>query len=142
MSGMLGQILGNVFGGQQPGQSSGIAGVLQQVLAVRDAQGRTGVAAILAQFQDAGLGAHAQSWVSTGQNVPVTPDQVGQAFTPSQISAWASQAGTTPEAMRQVLSEALPQVVDRLTPAGEVTAQPSDLSGLLGSLLGGANRRA
>jgi uncharacterized protein YidB (DUF937 family) len=110
-------------------------GILQQVLASGGAGGAGGVSAVVSRFEAAGLGQQAQSWVGTGANQPVTPDQVGQAFTPEQISGWASQAGTTPEAMRQVLAEALPHTVDHLTPGGQPPTQTADISGMLQGLL-------
>jgi uncharacterized protein YidB (DUF937 family) len=141
MSGMLGQLLGGLLGGGQPGQpgqpaqQSPLMGILQQVLASGGQGGAGGVSAVVSRFEAAGLGQQAQSWVGTGANQPVTPDQVGQAFTPEQISGWASQAGTTPEAMRQVLAEALPHTVDHLTPGGQPPAQTADISGMLQGLL-------
>jgi uncharacterized protein YidB (DUF937 family) len=136
MSGFLGQVLGGLMGGQQA-QSSPLIGVLQQVLSTRDGTA-TGLPALLARFQAAGLGNQAQSWVSSGENLPVSSDQVSHVFSPDEIAGWASQAGTTPEAMRQVLSQALPHIVDRLTPAGQMPAHTADLSGMLTSLLGGS----
>lgn len=139
MSGFFGQILQGVLGGGQQGQGSPIAGILQQVLAMKDGDNQ-GVAAIISKFQAAGLGDHVQSWVGTGQNAPISGDQIGQAFSSEQIEGWAQQAGTTPDAMRNVLAEALPHVVDHATPGGEVPDQTQmpDLSGLIGRLLGGA----
>ena len=137
MSGMLGQLLGGLMGGGQPGQQPPLVGILQQVLAAKDSNGNSGVAAIVSKFQGAGLGSQVQSWVGTGSNQAVSPDHVGQVFAPEQIDAWANQAGTTPDAIRQVLAEALPHVVDHMTPGGQVppTTQTADLSGLLQSAL-------
>lgn len=137
MSGIFGQILQGVLSGGGQGQGTPIAGILQQILAMRDGD-QSGVAAIVSRFEAVGLGQHAQSWVGTGQNVPVTGDQIGSAFSPQQIEGWAQQAGTTPEAMRDVLAQALPHVVDHLTPSGQVPSQTPDLSDMLGRLLGGA----
>jgi uncharacterized protein YidB (DUF937 family) len=153
MSGMLGQLLGGLLGGGQTGQQCPLAGILQQVLAgggqgsagaAGGAQGGGGISAVVSRFEAAGLGQQAQSWVGTGANQPVTPDQVGQVFPAEQIRQWASQAGTTPDAMRQVLAEALPHAVDHLTPGGQPPAQTADISGMLQSLLGqlGGTRRA
>ena len=135
MSGMLGQLLGGMMG--QGGQSS-LVGVLEQVLTTGGSAsgGGGGIAALVTRFAAAGLGPQAQSWVGTGTNQPVTPDQVNQVFTPQEISQWAAQAGTTPDKMSQVLSEALPHAVDHLTPSGQVPAQTSDVSGMLRGLLG------
>ncbi len=92
MSGLIGQILGSVMGGQQAGQPTAIAAILQQVLTANGG----GVASVVSRFEAAGLGSHAQSWVSTGENQPVSADQIGKVFSPEQINTWSTQAGTTP----------------------------------------------
>jgi uncharacterized protein YidB (DUF937 family) len=140
MSGLVGQILQGVLGGGGQAQSSSIlTGVLQQVLAVKDGD-KEGVAAIVQKFQNAGFGSYVQSWVGTGTNQPISVDHVGSVFSPEQISGWAQMAGTTPEAIRDVLARAIPQVVDHLTPGGEVPAQTPpqmvDLAAILGKLMG------
>jgi uncharacterized protein YidB (DUF937 family) len=137
MSGLLGQILGGVLGGAQSGQSSPVTGILQQVLAMRDSQGNSGVAAIISKFESAGLGTQVQSWVGTGSNAPVSPDHINQVFSRQQIEGWAAHAGTTPAALSNVLAQALPHVVDHLTPDGQVPPHNADLSEMLSKLLGG-----
>ncbi len=141
MSGFLGQILQGVLGGSGQGQSSPmLTGILQQVLAVKDGD-KEGVAAIIQKFQNAGLGTQVQSWIGSGANAQISPDHVSSVFSPEQIQGWAQQAGTTPDAIRGVLAEAIPHVVDHLTPGGEVPAQTPpqmvDLAGILGRLMGG-----
>jgi len=139
MSGFLGQILQGVFGGGQQGQASVINTILQQVLSVREGD-QEGLAAIIAKFQNAGLGSHVQSWIGTGPNAPVSPEQVGSVFSWQQILAWAQQLGITPEALQNLLARGLPQVIDQLTPQGQMPSQPpqaDDLASLLGRLFGG-----
>jgi uncharacterized protein YidB (DUF937 family) len=138
LSGFLGQMLQGFLGGGQQGQSSPINAILQQVLTMKDGD-KQGVAAVISKFQNAGLGQAVQSWVGTGTNALVSGDQVGQAFSADQINGWAKQAGTTPDAMRDVLAQAVPHMVDHLTPGGQVPAQTQapDLAGLLGQLMGG-----
>lgn len=141
MSGIFGQLLQGVLSGGPQGQASPLNGILQQVLAVRDGD-KQGVAAIVSKFQNAGLGQQVQSWVGTGQNASLSPDQVSGAFSQEQINGWAQQAGTTPDAMRTVLAEAVPHVVDHYTPNGQVPnqtpTQMPDLSGLLARFMGSA----
>ena len=137
-SGFFGQILQGVMGGGGQGQGSPVSGILQQVLAFKDGDNQ-GVAAIISKFQAAGLGQHVQSWVGNGDNAPISGDQVAQAFPPEQIEGWAAKAGTTPDALREVLAQALPHMVDHLTPGGAVpdgTGMP-DLSGFLSRFMGG-----
>ena len=140
MSGMLGQLLGGLMGSGGQGQSP-LVNVLQQVLAQQG-----GVGGLVSKFQQAGYGQQANSWVGASANQPVSPEQVGHVFAPEQIEQWATQAGTTPDAMRQVLAEAVPHTVDQLTPGGQVPppaqTQSADIGGMLQGLLGQlANRR-
>jgi uncharacterized protein YidB (DUF937 family) len=140
MSGFFGQILQGVLGGGQGGQASPIVNtILQQVLSVKDGD-KEGVAAIISKFQNAGLGDAVQSWIGSGTNAQISPDHVGAAFSPQQIQGWAQQAGITPDAIRDVLSQALPHVVDHLTPQGQVPDQTPpqmlDLASILGRFMG------
>lgn len=143
MSGFLGQIVGGLLNSGGTGQGSPIAGILQQVMG---GQGSGGIAGLLQQFESAGLGQQARSWVGTGGNEPVAPEQLAQVFPQEQVSAWAEQAGTTPDALLSVLSQALPHMVDHATPTGTAEgAEVPDLQALLGRFmgnLGGGSRPA
>jgi len=143
MSGFFGQLLQGAMGGGGPPQSSPVATILQDVLAMSDGNNQ-GVGAIISRFEAAGLGQHVQSWVGNGENAPVTGEQVGQAFSPEEIEGWAQRAGTTPDAMRDVLAQALPHMVDHMTPGGQVPEQGQmpDFSSLIGRFMGmgGATR--
>jgi len=135
MSGFLGQVLGGLLGGQAQGQSSVLAGILQQVLSSSG-----GLEGLVSRFERAGLGNAAQSWIGTGQNQAVSPEQIGQVFPDDQLGRWASEAGTTPDQLQAVLAQALPHTVDRATPNGQLPAPGGmpDLSGIVGQLLGGS----
>ena len=87
------------------------------------------------RFTSAGYGEHAQSWVG-GDPLPVTGNQINEVFTPEEIQGWASKLGVDPDKMRIVLAEAIPQVVDHLTPSGQVPTENATaaLSGLVGRL--------
>ena len=134
MSGLLGQLVGTFLQGQSGAQPSAIAGIVQQIVAGSGSSG--GVAALISRFEAAGLGQNAQSWVSTGPNQAVSPDQLSQVFSSDEIGNWAKQAGTTPDAILNVLSEALPKAVDHVTPNGQMPAQTEDLAGMLQKLMG------
>jgi uncharacterized protein YidB (DUF937 family) len=71
-------------------------------------------------MQRAGFGDQARSWVSRGQNMPISPDDLGQIFGQGGIDEIARRAGLTPQQTSEGLSELLPDVVDRLTPEGDV----------------------
>jgi uncharacterized protein YidB (DUF937 family) len=77
-----------------------------------------GVAGIVNQLQAQGLGATAKSWVSTGPNQPISPEQLHQAFGVEAIAQLAAKTGLNPQELLQRLSQALPTAVDHLTPGG------------------------
>jgi uncharacterized protein YidB (DUF937 family) len=82
--------------------------------------GMGGLGDLLAQFQRAGFGEQANSWVSTGQNMPIPPDAMSQVFGGEGLAKIAAQAGLTEQQASAGLSEVFPDVVDRLTPQGQM----------------------
>ena len=130
MSGFLGSLMG---------AAPALPGILTQVLGTAQGAAGGGLPALLQQLEAAGLGTQMRSWIGQGENMPVAPEQLANAFSPEQVQSWADQAGTTPEAILKVLSEALPHAVDHATPDGEVpppNAPPPDFGALIGRLLG------
>ena len=79
-----------------------------------------GIPGIVSQFEKQGLGPTVRSWVSTGANQPISPDQVHQVFGSDMIGQLAAKAGMNPQELAQKLSTLLPQAIDKLTPAGQV----------------------
>lgn len=110
---VLGRLTG---GGAAGGAGQGLAASVLELLSNR--QG--GIAGLVESFQQNGLGEIASSWVGRGGNLPVSPEQLRQVFGNDQIQAFAQSAGIVPEAAGSQLAEALPGIVDRLTPDGEV----------------------
>ena len=147
--GLLDSVLGSAMGALQGGGQGGAGGdVLMQVIgSLLQGQGGAGGAAgglgaLLQQLQQGGLGEAAQSWVSSGPNLPVSADQLQSALGADRISALAQQVGLPAGALSSQLAQFLPQVVDQLTPGGQLPAGGgADLGGLLGNVLGGLLRR-
>ncbi len=79
-----------------------------------------GVQGIVAQMEQQGLGNTVKSWVGTGANLPISPDQVHAVFGSDAISGLAAKFGLNPQDLAQKLSQVLPQAVDKLTPNGVV----------------------
>ncbi len=77
-----------------------------------------GVQGIVAQLEQQGLGGTVRSWVGTGANQPITPDQVHQAFGSDTVKQIAARLNITPEDLAAKLSQVLPQAIDKLTPGG------------------------
>jgi uncharacterized protein YidB (DUF937 family) len=147
--GLLDSVLGSAMGALQGGGQGGAGGaVLMQVIgSLLQGQGGAGGAAgglgaLLQQLQQGGLGDAAQSWVSTGPNLPVSADQLQSALGADRIDALAQQVGLPAGDLSSQLAQFLPQVVDQLTPGGQLPAGGgADLGGLLGNVLGGLLRR-
>jgi uncharacterized protein YidB (DUF937 family) len=136
--GGLGDILGEILGGGRgmPGQrvagssqSDPLSDVLQSAgigsLGGLLAGGASGgvLGGLLQQFDQAGRGDAARSWVSKGDNVPVTPKDVENTFGPDIIDQIAQQFGMDRNELLKGLSQMLPQVVDQLTPDGRLPTE-------------------
>ncbi|HXA35304.1 MAG TPA: YidB family protein [Steroidobacteraceae bacterium] len=79
-----------------------------------------GIQGIVSQLEQQGLGGTVRSWVGTGANQPITPDQIHQAFGSDTVKQLAARVGMTPEDLAAKLSQILPQALDKLTPGGVV----------------------
>ena len=79
-----------------------------------------GVQGIVAQMEKQGLGNTVKSWVGTGANAPITPEQVHTAFGPEVIANMAAKFGMNSQELAQKPSQVLPQAIDRLTLGGMV----------------------
>jgi uncharacterized protein YidB (DUF937 family) len=94
-----------------------------------------GLAGLVQKFQAGGLGDVVASWISTGQNLPVSADQIVNVLGDGRIQEIARTLGIEPDAVSGHLAQVLPQVVDKLTPNGTLP-EAGGLGGLLGALAG------
>lgn len=138
--GLLDNMLGaatQALGGQPAGGSDWV-GLISGLLANGTAHG--GLAGLLQQLEAGGLGQQVQSWVSTGANLPVSGEQIAAALggAGGLLGQLAQQAGVSHAEAGQQLSQLLPQIVDHLTPNGQLPAGGAgglaELTGLLGGL--------
>jgi uncharacterized protein YidB (DUF937 family) len=123
LPGMLGGMLG---GGNRPA-AGGVGGgaILAAVMLLLQQQG--GIGAVLGKLQSSGLGAHARSWVESGPNMPVSGDQLHQALGPDALSGLAAKLGVNTQQAGSVLSQVLPELVNHLTPNGQLPNNHGDL---------------
>jgi uncharacterized protein YidB (DUF937 family) len=141
--GALGQSHGG--GGGQADLLGAVIGMLGQGGGASGAAGGSGglggLAGLVEKFSQSGMGDQVKSWISTGQNLPVTGDQVSSALGSDTISQLAQQLGMGQGDLAAQLSQLLPQVVDKLTPHGQMPDVSAaggglgDLAGMLGGLL-------
>src|SRR5262245_10635210 len=118
--GGLGDIVGQVLGGRSGGGGGNLGDILGGVLGRGATAEAGGLGGLLEQMERAGLGNEARSWVGTGQNMPISPEAFGRVFGEDGVAEIARRAGLTPKQTSDGLSELLPEVVDRVTPEGQV----------------------
>ena len=120
-----GQAAGRGMAGTVMALLPGVLGMLSQSqgsgrTAGAGMSGTGGLGGLLEQMQRAGYGDQARSWVSTGPNLPVSPDVMAKVFGQDGLAQIASRAGLSEQQASAGLTEILPDVVDRLTPQGQV----------------------
>ena len=91
-----------------------------QGLAGNEEEPGPGLQGLLARLQTAGLGGFVASWLGSGTNLPITPDQLRDALGDAEVAAVARRADLSPEVLLETLSEHLPGIIDRLSPAGQL----------------------
>ena len=82
-----------------------------------------GLTDLLKQFEQAGQGDVAKSWVGTGPNKQISPDDIEKALGEERVNTLAEQAGLSRVALLSGLSEQLPLMVDQLTPHGRLPTE-------------------
>jgi uncharacterized protein YidB (DUF937 family) len=93
-----------------------------------------GLQGLMQNFHEKGLGAVATSWVSGGQNMPISADQIHQILGSDQVKALASKCGISPDVAGGAIAQLLPGIVDKLTPNGQVP-EHSNVMDMVGGLL-------
>ncbi|MBS0150571.1 MAG: DUF937 domain-containing protein [Nitrospira sp.] len=116
----MGQVVGGLLGGQ-----SGQNPLLQAVAGLLGNNSNLGgLAGLVQAFQKNGLGEIVNSWVSTGQNMPASPQQIEQGLGSDLLKQLAGKAGLSPQDASAQLSDLLPSLVDKLTPNGKIETGP------------------
>jgi uncharacterized protein YidB (DUF937 family) len=120
--GLLDSLLGGLMGGSSQQGQSPLAQMALQLI-----QQNGGLPGIIAKFQQAGMGQHADSWVGTGSNMPITADQLSQVLGSGSLGQLAQQFGMSQGGASSGLAQMLPQIIDKLTPTGQIPADHSDM---------------
>jgi uncharacterized protein YidB (DUF937 family) len=119
--GILDGLIGLMSGGTQQGQSPLVQMALQVI------QQNGGLPGIIDKCQQAGFGKQAGSWVGTGQNMPISAEQLQQVLGSGQIGQIAQQLGLSHGEAGSGLAQALPQLIDKLTPTGQISPDHADM---------------
>jgi uncharacterized protein YidB (DUF937 family) len=80
-----------------------------------------GVAGLSETFQSGGLGEIFKSWVSTNENAAITPEQIQTLLGSTGVGAVAKNLGIDPAQASALIAQALPVVIDKLTPGGQIS---------------------
>jgi len=116
LDGTIGDVLNNLGGGADAG--SGGNPMLRMITSLMQQNG--GLGGLVDMLSKNGLGRQAASWVGTGDNEPVTADQLGQALGSGPLADLAGKFGIDPQTLSGGLAQYLPDVVNQLTPEGRL----------------------
>ena len=132
--GLLDTVIGALAGGQGGAQATqGEAGtqgaLLNAVIGMLANKGGGpagggggGLGDLVGRFTQGGLGDVIGSWIGHGQNAPISGDQLGNVLGADTLGTLAARLGLSQGEVAGQLSQMLPQVIDRLTPNGQVPA--------------------
>ena len=79
-----------------------------------------GLTGLVDKLNQSGLGDVAASWIGKGENKPISASQLVEALGEDKVAELAREAGIPEDKGAEVLSQVLPNVVNEMTPDGEV----------------------
>ena len=82
-----------------------------------------GLRDLIERFKQSGQGHAADSWVNTGPNQQLRPDQIEQAIGPEVLDTLSQHTGLSREELLSRLTRDLPAAVDKFTPAGRLPTE-------------------
>jgi uncharacterized protein YidB (DUF937 family) len=127
--GLLDEIT-QLAGSGSSGEHSNVAGAVMEML--QSGQGG-GLSGLVEALHSKGLGDIVSSWVGTGQNLPVSAQQVQSVLGNEYVQQLATKVGLSPDNAGSALAGLLPLIVDKLTPNGQL---PAAGGGLLDAAMG------
>ncbi len=112
--GLFEELKGMIFGEGEKNK------LLESIMGLINNPQTGGLSGLAQMFKDKGLGDAMSSWISTGKNQPVSEDQIKQALGDDQIQRISENAGISREDASKGLASWLPEIIDKLTPDGQV----------------------
>jgi len=115
--GLLDEIVGKAAGilGGDKGEQSGLLGSVMEMLTGKESGGMAG---LVQSFQEKGFGGIISSWIGTGENLPISADQIQQVMGSDVVQNLAAKFGISTEELSGKLAEFLPGAIDKMTPNG------------------------
>jgi uncharacterized protein YidB (DUF937 family) len=88
-----------------------------------------GLGGLVDRFRQGGFEDIIKSWIGTGANRQIAPEQMQSALGPDTVDHLARETGMPREDLLAQLSQLLPGVVDKLTPGGQLPREQDLLPG-------------
>lgn len=125
---LAGQVAGALLGGNARAAPAGALDAVGELISPQAG----GLGALVNAFEQRGLGGVIASWIGTGQNLPIAPEQIHAVLGDARVQALAQRFGFSTGQLDGLLAQFLPGVVDTLTPNGALP-DTTALGGLLGA---------
>ena len=81
-----------------------------------------GISGLQQKFQEKGLGGLVSSWIGSGQNLPISADQLQSVLHSDALNQAAAKFGVDPSHLTSMMTQLLPHVVDKMTPTDQAAA--------------------
>ena len=98
------------------------AGTLSAIMEYINSPQVGGISGLQQKFQEKGLGGLVSSWISSGQNLPISADQLQSVLHSDALNQAAAKFGVDPGHLTSMMTQLLPHVGDKMTPTGEAAA--------------------
>jgi uncharacterized protein YidB (DUF937 family) len=123
--------LGSGLPGAQAGRGGstmgGIGMAAVVAIALQLLQRNGGIEGVLGKLRQQGHAREADSWVSQGDNVPISPDILSDLFGRDQIGEVSRQMGVDPRDAAGGLASMFPEIINQMTPQGRVESDSNDV---------------
>ncbi len=140
IGGIVGSIVGSVLSGKDSGQTENQlsevvsrleaegagkrTGLLQLVLSAIRENG--GLASVIQQLRDRGMGTQADSWIGNGSNAVADLQKLINLLGSPIVASIATKLGIDAGKARNAIASILPEVIDQLTPQGRLSGEEDD----------------
>ncbi len=124
-----------VLGGQGGAGQGAVSSILEML---QNQPG--GLSGMVQNFHQNGLGDVVSSWIGTGQNLPISADQLQSVLGSEQVQMIAQKLGISTADAGSHLASLLPQIIDGLSPNGRLPQSGDLMSEGMDLLKGFLNR--
>src|SRR3984893_11445092 len=106
--------------GMFDGILGGVIGAVTTALLNSFIEKQGGLQNVVSQFEKSGFGDTMKSWISHGQNLPITADQIHQALRSDKVKELPAKMGLPADKIAEMLAHHLPHAIDKVTPDGKL----------------------